>query len=310
MRKIFNTSAVLILILIVAALTLSGCLRNAGDGSGANESKADGASALNTEANSNQVESPGESGEPTTTTEPATAEPSTSAPDTEASSQTEPPANPSSIPEGDYVPKVMMYHLILDEVYSYENLFVRPSEFEAQLTMIDERKMEYMFANDWHKTAVPSVIITLDDGYEDNYTEMFPILKAHGARATIFVVTDLIGTDGYLTEEQIREMSDSGLVSIQCHTAHHNDLSYQSAEALREDFSSSISRLESITGKPVTALAYPAGSYNDTVVAVAAEFFNYAYTTKSPSNTPQHTNLTIPRYAVPRGCGYYENFLN
>jgi len=217
---------------------------------------------------------------------------------------TEPSVTPVDPPVGSYRPKALMYHLILEEVYGpYENLFVRPSEFELHLTILDELGYEYLFAEEWRVTERPSVVITLDDGYEDNYTEMFPILKAHGAKATVFIVTDLIGTDGYMTRDMIREMSESGLVSFQCHTAHHRDLSYQSADALRADFDSSCAIIKDITGKDVRALAYPAGSFNDTVLAVAGEYFDFAYTTKSPSSTPDYTNLTVPRYYIARGYG-------
>ena len=223
---------------------------------------------------------------------------------------TESPITPTEPPAATYSPKTLMYHLILDEVYGpYENLFVRPSEFETHLAVLDELGYEYLFAEEWRLTEKPSVIITLDDGYEDNYTEMFPILKSYSAKATVFLVTDLIGTDGYMTRDMIREMSESGLVSFQCHTAHHRDLCYMSETELRADFDESCKIIEDITGKPVRAIAYPAGSYNDTVVAVCDEYFDFAYTTKSPFSTPAYTALTIPRYYIARGYGR-DMFLN
>lgn len=218
--------------------------------------------------------------------------------------QTEPPVMPTEQSAATYSPKTLMYHLILDEVYGpYEKLFVRPSEFETHLALLDELGYEYLFAEEWRLTEKPSVIITLDDGYEDNYTEMFPILKSYSAKATVFLVTDLIGTDGYMTRDMIREMSESGLVSFQCHTAHHRDLSYMSESELRADFDESCKIIENITGKPVLAIAYPAGSYNDTVLAVCDEYFDFAYTTKTPFSTPSYTALTIPRYYIARGYG-------
>lgn len=37
-------------------------------------------------------------------------------------------------------------------------------------------------------------------------------------KATIFISTGLLGKENYMDQEQVREMSDSGLVSIQSHT--------------------------------------------------------------------------------------------
>lgn len=230
-------------------------------------------------------------------TEPVTEAITESAPQTEESVK-------ADVPVGSFEPEALMYHLILDEPYSvYEALFVRPAEFEAHLKVLDELGYEYLFAEEWRITETPSVIITLDDGYEDNYTNMFPILKAYGAKATVFLVSSLIDTDGYLTRAQIKEMSDSGLVSFQCHTANHVDLSHQSADGVRREFTESVEIIEEITGKPVRALAYPAGSYNDTVLQIVPEFFDFAYTTKSPNSTPEHTPYTVPRHYIARGYG-------
>ena len=230
-------------------------------------------------------------------TEPVTEEATESATETEDSVKVD-------VPVGSFEPEALMYHLILDEVFSvYEALFVRPSEFEAHLTLLDELGYEYLFAEEWRITETPSVIITLDDGYVDNYTNMFPILKAHGAKATIFLVSNLVNTDGYLTSAQIKEMSDSGLVSFQCHTANHVDLAHLSAEGVREEFSESVRFIEALTGKPVISLAYPAGSFNDTVLSVVPEFFDYCYTTKSPNSTPEYTPYTVPRHYIARGYG-------
>ena len=205
--------------------------------------------------------------------------------------------------EAIYRPKVFMYHLIREEVYGiYDGLFVRPSEFDKQLSILDELGYEYLYANEWRMTSKPSVIITLDDGYSDNYTEMLPILQKHGAKATVFVVTDLMGQENYMTRDQVRAMADSGCVSIQSHTAHHNSLSGRTPEDLRADFKESIDILESITGQKISSLAYPAGEYDDTTITVAREFFNFAYTTQSPAKVTEYESLTIPRYAVYRGC--------
>ncbi|MCI9448773.1 MAG: polysaccharide deacetylase family protein [Clostridiales bacterium] len=212
-----------------------------------------------------------------------------------------------------YKPKAMMYHLILEEPYNnLEALFVRPEDFEAHLNLLNELEYMYLFAEEWRMTSTPSVMLTFDDGYEDNYTNMFPILKKYGAKATIFLITDMIGTSGYMNEDQIREMAASGLVSFQSHTAHHNDLKNESADMLRAELAESAEKITALTGKPVRAMAYPGGSFNADIVSVVGEMFDFAYTTKSPTSTPEYQSLTIPRYYVARGYGAdrFKGFLN
>ena len=235
-----------------------------------------------------------ETAPPATETESAT-EPAT----TEA--QTEPPST-EYVPDGTlFRPKVMMYHLIMEEPYNdYGPLFVRPSSFESQIQALKAAGYEFLFAAEWRETDRPSAILTFDDGYEDNYSTMFPILQRYGAKATIFLISDFVGTDGYMNEDQIREMASSGLVSFQSHTANHVDLAYQTEEVLRDQFSRSCNYIESLTGKPVRALAYPAGSYNDLVLSVVTDYFDFCYTTKQPFTVTEYTPLTIPRYYIAR----------
>ena len=206
-------------------------------------------------------------------------------------------------PRGEYEPLVFMYHLILDEPYSpYENLFVRPSEFRSHVEALIELGYRFEFAEDYREVfEYPTAIITLDDGYEDNYTEMLPILREYGAKATVFVATSLVGTPGYLTEAQVKEMSDSGLVSIQSHTVAHADLSYMSADLIEREMSDSIAYLEGLTGRKVRSMAYPAGSYNDTVRAAVGKYVDFAYTTEPPSMRKTDGPLAIPRIRINRG---------
>lgn len=226
---------------------------------------------------------------------------------TEGATETAPDTDPAHTtapvyPAGEYEPVVFMYHLILDEPYSvYENLFVRPSELEAQIGVLDSLGYDYAFAEEYGVKDRPTAILTFDDGYLDNYTEMFPILKRTGAKATVFLVKSLVGTDGYLTEDQIREMSRSGLVSFQTHTVSHLELAAMSPDRIAREMEESIEYIEGLTGKEVTALAYPAGRYSDAALAEVAKYVDFAYTTESPSAVDVGNPLLIPRWRIPRG---------
>ncbi len=203
-----------------------------------------------------------------------------------------------------YSPTVFMYHLIMEEPYTVnDGLFVRPSDFEAQLDAIVESGAVTLFADEYQSTDRPSVIITFDDGYEDNYTTAFPLLVERGLKATIFLVTDLIGTEGYMTEEQIREMARSPYIRFGCHTKSHVQLSQHVGSEVDEQFDVAKEIIGELVGYEVRALAYPAGGFNDIVLRKAAERFDFAYTTKSPATTSADNMMLIPRYAVYRGYG-------
>lgn len=200
-----------------------------------------------------------------------------------------------------YTPKVFMYHLIEEEPFSqYESLFVRPADFEAQIIFMKEKNYNFLFAEEYAKTATPSVILTFDDGYEDNYTEMFPILQKHQVKATIFVVSDYIGHPGYLNDEQLREMSESGLVSIQSHTKSHKDLTKISEADIRTEFRYSKYMIGRITGRPVSAVSFPEGQYTDRILKISGEYFGRSYGTRPRPAAKGVSNRAIPRQSVRR----------
>lgn len=238
--------------------------------------------------------------EPATETEEVTeTEPIT---ETEPVTEAPPIVEPSPYPEGERYPTALMYHLIMEEPYNnLEALFVRPSDFAAHLAALNEAGYTYLFADNYRKTAERAIMLTFDDGYEDNYTEMFPILKEYGAKATIFLITDMIGTPGYLNADQIKEMAESGYVYFGCHTATHCNLAIQSESRIVSEFETSISVIESITGQECEALAYPAGGQNQLVNDIAARYFKYAYISRTKIPDGVQTDMKIPRVYVARG---------
>jgi hypothetical protein len=57
-----------------------------------------------------------------------------------------------------------------------------------------------------------SLVITLDDGYHDNYTYAYPIFQKYHLTANIMLATGLVGKNDYLTWDEINEMHKSGFV--------------------------------------------------------------------------------------------------
>lgn len=202
-----------------------------------------------------------------------------------------------------FTPKVLMYHLIQDHPFTdYTSLFVRPTELNQQLNLLSQRGYRFLFAEDYEKTSTPSVILTFDDGYEDNYTEMYPILQKYHAKATIFLISDQIDRPGYLSRAQIKEMSNSGLVSFQSHTKTHRDLTKLSEADVRTEFRYSKYIISQITGKPVTVISYPQGQFTDTLTKIAGEYYKKAYSTL-PRKLPRGKEmLAISRENVTRSC--------
>ena len=231
-----------------------------------------------------------------------------SAPETEETTDTDaqlPPVTPpdkSYDTEGKYSPVSTMYHSVNETPFtSLTGLFVRPSDLEDQLITLNSLGYEYIFADEFAYSDTPTIMLTFDDGYEDNYTELFPLLKKYNAKATVFMITSAIDSEGYLSSEQIKEMAESGLVRFASHTHDHVSLTSLSEDAIRYQFASSKRILTELTGYEMNAVCYPGGSVSDEIAEIAAEYFNFGYTTVSSAYTYGCDPMLIPRVRVSRG---------
>lgn len=126
-----------------------------------------------------------------------------------------------------------------------------------------------------------TVLITFDDGYVDNYTNAFPILKKYGMKATIFVVPAFIGqSERYMTWDNLKEMEKNG-VTIQSHTLNHRALEELPDDEIRSELLNSRLVLEEQLGHPVEFLAYPTGTYNLHIAGIARDVgYKAAFTVK------------------------------
>ena len=104
---------------------------------------------------------------------------------------------------------ILEYHGIGSADGWMKELFVSKETFETHLQylhdngykMVSVKKMAEMFANG--ESTEKTIVMTFDDGYLDNYTNVLPLLKKYNATATFFVVHSKIGHYRYMTHEQI-----------------------------------------------------------------------------------------------------------
>lgn len=160
---------------------------------------------------------------------------------------------------------VLNYHKI--DFYD-DPLSVTPVEFTNQLNYFKTYNYHVVSLNDVYDylekdKPLPNkpVVITFDDGYADNYEYAYPILRQFGYPATIFVITKLINTKGYITWEQAREMQENG-ISIESHTVNHVTLSTLKDEQALAELTNSKQIIEKNLGKKINFVAYPEGFYN------------------------------------------------
>ena len=186
-----------------------------------------------------------------------------------------PAAESLVIPEGYKVP-TLMYHAVSDDMWGIHELFVSPSDLEEQLKYLQENGYTTLWFEDLANIEQyeKPVILTFDDGYMDNYLEAFPLLEKYQAKATFFVITGSLDVNAKsMTYEQVKELSQSGLVSIQSHTVNHPYLSDLSREEQEQQLVQSKLDILRITGKEPYALCYPSGKYNQDTLDLVEEHY-------------------------------------
>lgn len=126
------------------------------------------------------------------------------------------------------------------------------------------------------KKVKRKIAVTFDDGLEDVYTMAYPFLKEHNVPFTIFVITDFLDTDGYITTEQLKEMSKDPLVTIGSHGVTHKILPKLSREEKMFELSESKRKLSELIGKDVTVFAYSHGQFDQETLSLMG-CYDYAF---------------------------------
>ena len=205
---------------------------------------------------------------------------------------------------------ILEYHKVndaTDDVYT-----VPVKKFTAQMDYLLEAGYTPISLLDFlrarkGKQQLPDrpIIITFDDGYEDNYTTMLPVLEARGMKATLFMVTNDIGQPGYLTWDQLRDMQERG-IEIGSHTANHQPLPTLDDAQANDEIKLSKLLLEWNGIHTVFGFSYPNGAYDDRLPAMLQQNeYLAAVTGDAGFNTfetnpylMQRTNIPRPRFGL------------
>ena len=150
--------------------------------------------------------------------------------------------------------------------------------------------------------------ITFDDGYVDNYTNAWPILKKYGMKATLFMIADSIGAPRFVNAEQLREMNAGGF-DVQSHTYSHKDMRKLTYAQVQTELTKSKTILSTLLHKPINYIAYPCGFTNSTVDAeTKAAGYRLAVTVTAGNASPDKNPYALPRLAVFEGDNPFLNF--
>ena len=208
---------------------------------------------------------------------------------------------------------ILEYHHVSDDVgedgWAYT---VPPADFAQQLDYLQAEGYTTITMQDFMrarkgKQELPEkpVILTFDDGYEDNYTTLLPMLEERHMTAVVYMVTNSIGRKGYLSWNQLRDMQKRG-IEIGSHTANHQPLTRLDREKQAEEMKLSKLLMEWNGLKTIYSFSYPNGAHDEGMPELLQEneYLN-AVTGDGGINTfktnpylLQRTNISHPRLGL------------
>jgi peptidoglycan/xylan/chitin deacetylase (PgdA/CDA1 family) len=121
-----------------------------------------------------------------------------------------------------------------------------------------------------HESLERTVVLTFDDGYDDQYAYALPLLRAAGAAATFYIVTGEVGRPHHLSWAQIRIMA-SDRMDPAPHGVQHDDLSLMTPEQQAYQINGSVQTMERALHAPMESYAYPSGRFNRATLRIVRE---------------------------------------
>lgn len=213
----------------------------------------------------------------------------------------------NATPQSDWKPytgpvPILEYHVLgrpKTEV-PYPELYVPRAAFRKQMDWLDRQGYEAVtlerVEDAWYRggTLPPKpIVISFDDGYRPQYTFALPQLREHGWPGVLNLKAE--GSDLY--ESNVRAMLQAGW-ELAAHTINHSDLTTLEGAALEEEVAGSRKILQREYGVPVKNFCYPAGRFDETVIAAVEAAGYEGATTEIPGFATRESPYELARIEV------------
>ena len=174
---------------------------------------------------------------------------------------------------------IIMYHYVegIKDVNDKirNGLTINPYLFEAQLKTLADNNYKTYFVKeipgllkDPKAVASRSAVLTFDDGYEDFYSVVAPLLEKYKVKGTVYVINDFVDRRNFLTTQELKELAKNPYVEIGSHTLDHVYLKGMAKEIATRQIIESKKQLEKTIGRPVRTFAYPYGAFDQQAIDI------------------------------------------
>ena len=173
-------------------------------------------------------------------------------------------------------------------------MFINPNNFEDNLTNVKNKK---------------KLLLTIDDGFKSFYDKAWPLLKKEKIPFILFVSTREIGTNGYMSWKQIKEISKEKFVHIGNHSYSHEYMVDMNTEEIINDINRAVTDFKKNLGYKSSFFSYPFGEYSNNFKNIINNLgFKYAFGQHSGVTDETKDFYELPRFPINETYGEIKRF--
>ncbi len=204
-----------------------------------------------------------------------------------------------------------MYHRFDENKYPSTNIQMKI--FKKQIEIIENNNLDYIapsnFLDNFNQPKnKKKVLITIDDGFSSFYENAWPYLKRKKIPFILFISTEPVGSNGYMTWEQIKEIEREDFVFIGNHSHSHEYLLNLGHEEFVKDIKKSIEIFKKKLGYNPKYFSYPFGEYSLKQKLFIKENFEIAFGQHSGVIDVNKDKFELPRFPINEEYGDLERF--
>lgn len=182
---------------------------------------------------------------------------------------------------------------VSQKILMYHSVGATPAGQEAGAQLYNVSEDNFRNQIECIARGAKEAALTFDDGLLNNYRFVFPVLKEFKLRAYFFIIVTRVGTRGYMSWSEIKELKNGGM-RIGSHGMSHRILTELNDLDLEYELRESKKILEENLGCVIEYFSIPRGFYDQKVIAKARETGYKAAFTSNPRDSGGFLRGRIP----------------
>ena len=204
-----------------------------------------------------------------------------------------------------------MYHRFNESKYPSTN--IQMTIFKKQIEIIEKAKITFLNPKNLkNKLNQPNqkktLLLTIDDGFSSFYDNAWPYLKKKNIPFILFISTEMVGKNGYMNWNQIREIQQSNIGVIGNHSHTHDYLIDLNKKDIEKDINRSIEIFKKELGFNPIFFSYPFGEYSLDYIGIVKNKFKFAFCQHSGVIDLSKDKMELPRFPINEKYGDLNRF--